>query len=271
MEMEAPEIEQNSIAAQARYLKSVATLKASKDSYVRLLNASQTAGAVSPNDLQSALSKMQSDSALCNSEKANWKSVDILRNYLTVRAPFEGTITQRNIDPGALVNGGNRSDSKPLLELKQISKLRLQVRVPEAFASQLSPNQKIDFTTESLHGKTFQGVVTRQANSLDEKYRSETIELDVTNKDNSLIPGMYVEVLLPITGHQNTCIVPQTAVITSTERKYIIKVVHHKAVMVDVNTGNENDGMVEVFGNVVAGDQIISKADEEIKPNQVVE
>src|ERR1700739_3404283 len=116
MEMDAPDVEQNSLSAQERYIKVQATYRASKDNYARLLNAAKTAGAVSPNDLQLAQSQMQSDSALCNSEKANWMAMESMRDYLTVRAPFDGTITMRNVHPGALVTVGSKTDMKPLLE-----------------------------------------------------------------------------------------------------------------------------------------------------------
>ena len=84
MEMEAPEVEQNSIAAYERYLKALSSFNSSKDSYYRLLDAAKTSGAVSPNDLQIAQAKMQSDSALCNSEKANWEAMKSLKDYLIV-------------------------------------------------------------------------------------------------------------------------------------------------------------------------------------------
>src|ERR1700722_10806746 len=143
MEMEAPDVEQNSLSAQERYIKVQATYRASKDNYSRLLNTAKTAGAVSPNDLQMAQSQMQSDSALANSEKANWMAMESMKDYLIVRAPFDGTITQRNIHPGALVTAGNKTDMLPLLELQQISKLRLQVKVPETFATQLEDARNI--------------------------------------------------------------------------------------------------------------------------------
>lgn len=270
MEMEAPEVEQNNLAAQARYIKAQASFSASKDSYYRLLSTSKTVGAVSPNDLQSAQSKMQSDSAWCNSEKANWMAMESMKSYLIVKAPFGGTITQRNIDPGALVTVGNKTDAKPMLELQQISKLRLQVKVPETFATQLENNQKVSFIIDALPGETFTGIISRQANSLDEKYRSESVEIDVLNSDNILMPGMYAEVLLPLKGHPNACIVPQSAVVTSTEKKYLIKVQNHKADIVDVRTGNESNGMIEIFGNVKAGDSVIEKASEEIKQDQFI-
>lgn len=270
MEMEAPDVEQNSVAAQERYIKVQATYRASKDNYYRLLNTAKTQGAVSPNDLQLAQSQMQSDSALCNSEKANWMAMEAMKDYLIVRAPFDGTITQRNVHPGALVTVGSKTDMTPLLELQQISKLRLQVKVPETFATQLQDAQSVSFVVDALPGKTFTGTISRQANSLDDKYRSEAFEIDVLNKDNLLMPGMYAEVMLPLQGHANACVVPQTAVVISTERKYVIKVEHNKAVLVDVTTGNENNGMIEIFGDVTAGDSVIEKANDEIKQDQVI-
>lgn len=270
MEMEAPDVEENSVAAQERYIKVQATYRASKDNYYRLLNAAKTQGAVSPNDLQLAQSQMQSDSALCNSEKANWLAMESMKDYLTVKAPFDGTITQRNVHPGALVTVGSKTDMAPLLELQQISKLRLQVKVPETYATQLQDGQSVSFVVDALHGKTFTGSISRQANSLDDKYRSEAFEIDVINKDNLLMPGMYAEVMLPLKGHPNACVVPQTAVVISTERKYVIKVVQNKAVLVDVTTGNENNGMIEVFGDINAGDSVIEKANDEIKQGQAI-
>jgi RND family efflux transporter MFP subunit len=270
MEMEAPEVEQNNLAAHERYIKAQASFSAGKDSYYRLLSTSKTAGAVSPNDLQSAQSKMQSDSAMANSEKANWMAMESMKDYLIVKAPFDGTITQRNIHPGALVTVGNKTEAKPMLELQQITKLRLEVKVPETFATQLENNQKVSFEVDAIPGKTFTGIISRQANSLDEKYRSESVEIDVLNTDKVLMPGMYAEVLLPLKGHANACIVPQAAVVTSTEKKYVVKVENHKAVLADIKTGNENNGMIEIFGDVKAGDFVIEKANEEIKPEQII-
>jgi membrane fusion protein (multidrug efflux system) len=270
MEMEAPEVEQNNLAAHERFLKALASCSASKDGYYRLLEAAKTSGAVSPNDLEIAQSKMRSDSALCNSENANWKAMESLKDYLNVKAPFGGTITQRNIHPGALVTVGNKMDAAPMLELQQISKLRLQVKVPETFATQLAVNQKISFTVEALPGRTFTGIVNRQANSLDERYRSESVEIDVVNSDKLFMPGMYAEVLLPITGHPNACIVPQSSVVTSTEKKYLVKVTNHMANIIDVRTGNENNGMIEVFGEIIPNDTVIVRAADDIKQNQFI-
>jgi membrane fusion protein (multidrug efflux system) len=270
MELEAPDIEQNNVAAHERYIKSQSVYNTSRDEYFRLLKTAETKGAVSANDLQSSQSKMKSDSAMSNSEKANWQAMEAIKDYLVVKAPFDGTITQRNIHPGALVTVGNKSDTKPVLELQEIAKLRLQVNVPETFATQMKTGQKISFISDAMPGKTFSGSISRKANSLDQKFRSELVEIDVANSDNTLMAGMYAEVLLPLNGHTNASIVPQSALVTSTEKKYVIKVVDHKAVLTNVITGNENNGMIEVFGDIKVGDFIVSKASEDIKQDQLV-
>ena len=267
MELEAPDIEQDAIAAHEKYIDVLANYNERMDEYFRLLKTSETQGAVSPNDLQMARSKMQSDSAMCNSAKASWKATESMKSYLIVTAPFDGTITQRNIHPGALVVVGSK-DGKPMLELQEMTRLRLQVSVPESFVSQLIANQQISFVIDALPGKTFKGTVVRQANSVDEKFRSEIVEMDVSNTDKIFMPGMYAEILLSLKGHQDACVAPQSALITSTENKYVIKVVNHKAVFVNVDTGNENNGYVEIFGAVSEGDSLIAKANEDIKPGQ---
>jgi RND family efflux transporter MFP subunit len=270
MIMEAPEVVQNSASAFEKFNRAQAAYIDSRDNYFRLLKTSETKGAVSPNDLQMAQSKMQSDSAWSRSEKANWQAMESMKDYLIVKAPFEGTITQRNIHPGALVTIGNKGDAKPMLELQEITKLRLQVNVPETYATQLGSNQTVSFTVEGLPGKTFNGTIARQANSVDAHYRNESIEVDVMNSDNILMPGMYAEVLIPMQGHANAYIVPQSSVITSTERKFVVKVMDCKANIIDVQTGNEGSGMIEMFGNLSIGDSVIVNAGEEIKQGQII-
>ena len=96
------------------------------------------------------------------------------------------------------------------------------------------------------------------------------MEIDVTNTDKVLMPGMYAEILLTLKGHPNAFVVPQSAVITSTEKKYVIKIEANKALLIDVSTGNEEKGMIEVFGNIKAGDSLIAKAVEDIKQGQII-
>src|SRR5665213_1219391 len=118
MTLEAPEIEQHMSAARLKYVESVSNLQTSKDKYKRLLETSRTPGTVSAYDLQAAQSKMMADSAIVQGELANYSAQKTMYSYLTVTAPFDGIITERNVHPGALVGPGSGGNTKPMLILQ---------------------------------------------------------------------------------------------------------------------------------------------------------
>ena len=263
MTLEAPELVQASLQAKERYAKSRSDYAIDKDRYQRLLLASQTAGAVSPLDISSAQNKMQADSSLTNAEKANWQMQETMLSYLNVTAPFGGIITERNVHPGALIS--NASKDKPMLELKQNEHLRLEVDIPETIAAQLMENDTVSFYVNALPGKKMVAHISRKSMNVSAQLHSEKIEIDVFNKDGVLTPGMYADVLLYTKGNMMAFTVPKNAVVTSTERKFVIVIRNGKTVKVDVSTGNETAEKIEVFGKIEAGEKIIINANDEIK------
>jgi membrane fusion protein (multidrug efflux system) len=264
MVLEDPELEQAAAQAREKYYQTVSSYTISRENYERLKQAARTPGAISPMDLATAKSKTEADSALCNAEKAAWQQQQALLNYLRVTAPFRGVITQRNVHPGALVSAESK-DGKPMLELKEIDHLRLQVSIPESMAGTLRSNDTITFYLSSFPGKRFVGHIARKSMNINQQYRSEPVELDVYNSDEKLSPGMYADVLFDSKGNPNALAVPKTAVVTSTERKYVIVIRDGKTARVDVTTGNEGSSRVEVLGDLKPGDQVVANANDEIK------
>jgi membrane fusion protein, multidrug efflux system len=263
MVLEAPELIQATIQAKERYARTQADYTISKEDFERLEQASETPGAISPMDLASAKAKMTADSALSNAEKANWQMQQTMLDYLQVIAPFSGVITQRNVHPGALVNAENKDI--PMLELKEVDHLRLQVDIPESMAATLRKSDTLSFYLSAYPGKQMTGMIARKSMNISVQYRSERVELDVYNKDEALTPGMYADVLFDSKGIPGAFSVPKSAVVTSTERKYVVAVRDGKAVKVDVTTGNEGNNRVEVVGALQAGEEVIANADDEIK------
>jgi len=263
MTLEAPEILQATLQAKEKYARSVSDYRLNRENYTRLKVASCTAGAISAMDLATYKSKMESDSYLSNAEKANWQMQEALMGYLNVRAPFSGIITDRNTHPGALASA--ESKDKPMLELKEVDHLRLQVDIPEGIASSLKNKDAISFYLSALPGKKMTATISRKAGNVNIQYRSERIELDVPNKDGSLSPGMYADVILNVKGSPKALIVPKSAVVTSTERKYVIAVRNGKTVRVDVATGIENTNKEEVVGDLKSDDKVIVNASDEIE------
>ncbi|NSL86611.1 efflux RND transporter periplasmic adaptor subunit [Chitinophaga sp. Mgbs1] len=264
--LEAPEVAQQYYAAQSRYLQAAAVYAGSKDNYERTVaTGEETPGTISAHDMELAKARMLADSALMNSEQANFRAKGVMESYLTVTAPFDGVITERNIHPGALVGPDTRLDSKPMLMLAQEDKLRLVLQVPEIYSGQLLKQATVDFGVNALPGKIFSGSISREAGMLNDKYRSEAVEIDVQNDTRLLKPGMYAEITMPVNGSAAALVVPASAVVMSTERKYVIVIKDHHTKWIDVQEGNHHNDSTEVFGALQAGDRIIANATDEIR------
>jgi len=271
MTLEAPEIDEQFQAAYSKYLQSQETFNASRDRYNRLSAAAKTPGAVSELDLVNAQSKYQADSSFMLSEKANVSAVQALKDYLVVRAPFDGVITERNVHPGTLTGPNFKEGSKPLLNLQDNKKLRLEFFIPEEYTDKVDMKDKqINFTTDALPGQTFKADISRSADALNDQYRSEAIEADVINSDNTFKPGMYVEANLKVKSQIVSYNVPSTAIITSTERKYVIVVENGKARFVNITEGVNSNGLTEVYGDFKGDEMILKKANDELMDGAAV-
>jgi membrane fusion protein (multidrug efflux system) len=264
MALNAPELDQATMQAKEKYARTISDYTISRDNYERLRQAARTKGAISPMDLASAKAKTDADSSLSNAERANWQMQLTMAAYLKVTAPFTGIITQRNVHPGALVSAEGK-DAKPMLELKEIDHLRLQVDIPESIAATMRNNDTVSFYLSAYPGKRMTGHISRKSMNINMQYRSERVELDVNNKDEALAPGMYADVLFDSKGNPHALSVPKSAVITSTERKYVFVVREGKTIKVDVTTGNESDNRIEILGDLQAGEEVVANATDETK------
>jgi membrane fusion protein (multidrug efflux system) len=268
--MEAPELNSLEAAAQSRLKSQEAIYIASKSNYDRLLETSKTPGTISQNDLDQAIAKKNSDFAQWDAAKAQFREVNDRRNYLEIRAPFNGVITTRNANPGAYVGPSGKGSEFPLFTLQEQKKLRLVIYVPEAYSGYLDQQDKVNFTVNAYPNEKFSAQVKRLSGALDYKLRSQRIEMDVANESKKLLPGMVSNVIIPLSTKDSTYILPKTAIVSSQERIFVIKVVNNKAEWVDVKKGRENEGKVEVFGELTAGDLIVMRGSEEVRNGSTV-
>jgi RND family efflux transporter MFP subunit len=141
--------------------------------------------------LQKAIAAAKSNTAAA---EANVARLNQLLDYQTVRAPFDGVITVRNIDTGALVNEG----STLLFRIAQTGRLRTYLNAPQSDAAQVRVGQQATLTIPDLPGRTFSGTVTRTANALDPASRTLLVEVQVDNQSGTLLPGMYTQVELAV-------------------------------------------------------------------------
>jgi membrane fusion protein, multidrug efflux system len=278
-------------SARAQRLEAEAKLAAEEVTYQRLKSASATPGAVAGNDLEVALRSVEASrarvelwgenekaaqaqlKALEENERALGEAARTSQNieaYLRITAPFGGVITERNVHPGSLAGAGGGQPAMPMLRLQQVSRLRLVVAVPESEVMGIASGTKVNFTVPAMPGEQFTGVVRRISHALDSKTRTMPVELDVDNSSKRLAPGMFPEVAWPARRPRPSLFVPPTAVATTTERTFVIRVREGQVEWIDVKRGvamNRPGGdLVEVFGDLAPGDQIAARGTDELRP-----
>ena len=194
--------------------------------------------------------------------QANVARLSDLHNFLKVRAPFAGVITQRNVDVGALVNTGNTM----LFRIAQTNLLRTYLNVPQSNASDVHVGQTADLSTTELPDRKFRGTVTRTANALDPASRTLLVEVQVPNRDGKLLPGMYVQVDLklprkdpPLLISADTLVVrPQGTLVAALDAN---NTVHFQRVTVGRDLGDR----IEVLSGLTEGQRAI------VNPNDSVQ
>ena len=263
--LDAPELNAQLTGAESKLHSLEAIYLASKSNYDRLYETSQTPGTVSQNDIDQALAKKNSALADWEASKSAYKEIMDTRDYLEIRAPFNGVITARNVHAGAYVGPSGKGSEFPLITLQEQKKLRLVISVPEGYTGYIDPKGKITFSVKAMPDKKFEASITRLAGALDTRLRSERIEMDVNNPEKKLLPGMVAEVYLPLPGLDSSFVVPKTAFVNSTERQFVIRIRDGKAEWVDVKLGRQDGKHVEIFGSLNSGDLLVEVASEEIR------
>ena len=266
-DLDAPELTAALSEALSKQEAAQAVFQASRGTYRRLRRTARTAGAVSPLQLDQTRAQAASDSLNVQAAHAHYRAAAQMSAYLHLTAPFTGVITERNSSPGAAV-GASGPGALPIFKLRQLNRLRLRVAVPEAYVADLHQGGPVQFMVKSYPGRTFTGRINRLAGSVQAATRSEQVEIDVPNPQEELKPGMFASASLPITRPQSSIFVPKTAVVTTAERTYVIRVAGGRTELVAVQVGDENNGQVQVFGKLQDGDVVLKNGSEDVTDQQ---
>jgi membrane fusion protein, multidrug efflux system len=261
-------------AAEAQLAGAQAKADADRSTYDKLKSASATPGVVAGNDVLVAekaadTSRNQVDASRQQVEAARQAGMAIrdIEGYLRITAPFSGVVTERNVHPGALVGpAGGAATTAPMLRLVDKSRLRLVVPVPEAYTAEVQRGAAIPFTVAAWPGQTWSGTVARIAQSVDVNTRTMAVELDVANTDGRLAPGTFCQVRWPIRRRAPSLFVPSGSVASTTDRTFVVRVRNGKAEWVNVRTGLTAGPLVEVFGDLHAGDEVARRGTDETRP-----
>ena len=266
--------EANIVTAQAAVQRAQATAGMTKLSFQRLQEvATKDKGLVPRQDIDVAQSRqMEAEAQLASAESSVQAARDAkagadqeliraqtMLGYATIRAPFAGVVTKRYASTGSMIQAGiaSRTQAMPVVKLAQNNLLRLILPVPVNDVAGVKNGQTVDVNISSL-GRTLQGTVTRSADSVQMATRTMDTEVDVPNRDGSLVPGMYAEVHLHLAARPNVLSVPLDAVDglgTSVQQAYVVRdgIVH----LVAVKTGLQTPNRLEILSGLQDGDKVI--------------
>ena len=189
--------------------------------------------------------------------EANVARLDQMQSYRVVKAPFDGVITVRNVDTGALVNAGNTL----LFRIAQTGTLRIYVNVPQTNASSVRTGQSAQLSVSNLPGRQFTGTVARTASALDPATRTLLVEIHVPNPDGALLPGMYAQVDLSSARPVPPLLIPGDALIVRDEGAEVAVVRRDNTIHLQrIVVGRDYGAQLEVLGGLKQGDRVIPNA-----------
>jgi multidrug efflux pump subunit AcrA (membrane-fusion protein) len=205
------------------------------------------------------------------SNQANARRFAVLRSFEKVVAPFDGVITSRNVDVGALINAGgtgsatgsgtdatSTTPTSGMLGLARTDEVRIQISVPQTFVPAVRTGSTARVTVREIPDRTFQGNLTLVAGALDSASRTQIVEVHLPNRDQVLVPGMYAEVQLTPERPSATLRIPGTAVVTDAQGTRVASVggdgrVHYMKVQLGTDFGTE----VEILGGLRGGEKLV--------------
>jgi RND family efflux transporter MFP subunit len=203
---------------------------------------------------------------------ADQKQFSAMADYTHILAPFDGVITRRNVDTGALVQAGTGSNAQglPVVSVAQTDLFRLTLPVPESAVPSIHLGTTVTVHVQTLN-RDFEGKVARFSDAVDEQTRTMHTEVDVRNKDGSLVQGMYAEVVLNLTNNQTSLVVPLQAVTRNGSKATVLIVnAQDRIESREVQTGIEGTNSVQVLSGLNADDRVVIGSPNEFQPGELV-
>jgi RND family efflux transporter MFP subunit len=261
------------VRAQNEVARAEADHEALHAAAIRLKQASQARpGLVAAQELDDALAKDRAAEAQVEAAKsalsaarqqldvakASHLQVSAMSDYSRIVAPFDGVVTWRYADTGALVQAGTSTNSaQPVVKIAEVDVLRLRIPVPESLAASVHDGQPAEISVQAT-GEHFSGKVSRLTGALDPSTRTEQVEIDIPNQKLHLAPGMFADVVLEMERHESALLVPAQAVNRAGDQASALVVGNDNRVQVrPIRTGLEDPNSIEIISGLHEGDRVI--------------
>lgn len=228
---------------------------------------------VAEQDLDAAEAKDLSAAAAVAAAKADAKRFQTMVDYTRIIAPFDGVVTRRYADPGALIQAGTASDiqAKSLVQLSDDYQLRLDFPVSVDYVKYIKLGDPVEIRVESLDGKPFTGAISRFTQDVDEDTRTMTTEIEVPNRTLELDPGMYATVVLPVEKRSQVLAVPTEAITGDKKDTVYVVTPNHEIEVRKVTLGLETPDKYEVVSGLNEGDLAVIGNQAQIRSGEKVQ
>ncbi len=204
--------------------------------------------------------------------EADHRRLRELQGFRQIRAPFDGIVTVRNVDVGALVTAGSGSSVTPLFRLAALDRLRAHINVPQGEASAVRAGLECTVEVRELGGRPFKGRVTRTSSALDPSTRTLLAEIEMANPDSLMLPGMSATVRIALRRERPPLLIPATAFQTGEAGPRVAVIDTHGIVHFrHVRLGRDNGAQIEVLEGLTAGERVATSISDALREGATVE
>jgi RND family efflux transporter MFP subunit len=256
-EIETPELDQQLQQAESDLKNAEANLDIARITNTRW-QAMVKADTVSKQEADQTASSFHAMQASFEAAKANVRRLQQMQSFEKVVAPFDGVITARNTDIGALIQAGDSTTPRELFHIVAIQTLRVYISVPELFAASVKVGEKVDVTLDSLPGEKFTGTLVRTAEAIDPQSRTLNVEVDVENPEGRLLPGAYAFVRLKVPSAAGAVLIPTNTLLFRSEGLRVGVARDGHVELVPITIGHDFGNTVEVVSGLTTKDAVIS-------------
>jgi multidrug efflux system membrane fusion protein len=269
-DIDTPEVDQELMQARAARQQVVAAMDLAKINSDRYQSLRKT-DSVSQEEADTQSSGYQQAMANLAAADANVKRLQELEGFKHVYAPFDGVITKRTVDPGALINAGAGAAGRELFDIARTDPLRVYVAVPQTYAPAIHDGLDAVVALQEFPGQKFSASVTRTADAIDPVARTLNTEVDVPNKDGKLLPGSFGEVHFKPNINAKKVTVPVNAMLFRREGAQVAVVgPDGKVQLRHISIGRDYGTTLEIVGGVDANDLVIVNPSDSIEDGEKV-
>jgi RND family efflux transporter MFP subunit len=258
-EIETPEVDQQLRQSKADLATAEANLNLSQITATRYQELLKT-DSVSKQDTDNAVGDLAAKQATVQSSQANVKRLEELQSFEKIYAPFDGVITARNTDIGALIDSGSSGGTRTeLFHIAQPDKLRVYVSVPQVYSQAMKPGLSADLVLTEFPGRVFPGTLVRTADAIDQSTRTLLVEIRVNNPTGTLFSGAYAEVHLKLPTTTSAFILPVNTLLFRSEGLRVAAVTDGQhAELKPITLGHDFGSEVEVVAGLTGNESIIA-------------